>query len=65
MLREGRAVVYHNTFQTRLNSFELADASKPGYYQILTLHLLDPSRRDVSTVMVPCHRRDWWALEIR
>ena len=65
LLREGRTVVYPNTFQTRLNSFGLDDASKPGYCRILTLHLLDPNRRNMSTAMVPCQRRDWWAREIR
>ena len=65
VLREGRTVVYPNTFQTRLNSFGLADASKPGHCRILTLHLLDPNRRNMSTAMVPCQRRDWWARKIR
>ena len=65
LLREGRTVVYPNTFQTRLNSFGLDDASKPGYCRILTLYLLDPNRRNMSTAMVPCQRRDWWAREIR
>ena len=64
-LREGRTVVHPNIFQTRLNKFTLADASKPGHCRLLTLHLLDPNRRNMSTAMVPCQRRDWWAREIR
>ena len=29
------------------------------------LHLIDPNRRAMSTGMVPCQRKDWWAHEIR
>lgn len=64
-LREGRLVVHPNTFQIRLNKFSLADASEPGHCRLLMLHLLDPNRRNMSTAMVPCQRRDWWAREIR
>lgn len=32
---------------------------------MLTLHLIDPNRRLMSTAMVPCQRRDWWAQSIR
>lgn len=64
-LREGRVVVWPNTFQTRLLPFSLADRSKPGHCRILTLHLVDPNRRIMSTSMVPCQRRDWWASAVR
>ena len=64
-LREGRVVVFPNTFQTKLNPFSLADTSRPGHLRLLTLHLIDPNRRAMSTAMVPCQRRDWWAREAR
>lgn len=32
---------------------------------MLTLHLIDPNRRIMSTAMVPCQRRDWWAEAVR
>ena len=64
-LRQGRVIVYPNVFQTRLNGFELQDRTKPGHLRFLTLHLIDPNRRTMSTGMVPCQRKDWWALEIR
>lgn len=64
-LKEGRKVVFPNTFQTKLNPFNLADPWKPGHLRILTLHLIDPNRRVMSTAMVPCQRRDWWANEVR
>lgn len=64
-LREGRVVVFPNTFQTKLSPFALSDSSKPGHLRILTLHLIDPNRRVMSTSMVPCQRRDWWADSVR
>ncbi|KAL8791713.1 MAG: hypothetical protein Q9195_005720 [Heterodermia aff. obscurata] len=64
-LRENRVVVWPNVFQTRLNQFELSDRTKKGHLRMLTLHLVDPNRRIMSTSMVPCQRRDWWAEAVR
>ncbi|KAI4253199.1 MAG: hypothetical protein LQ352_003831 [Teloschistes flavicans] len=64
-LREDRVVVFPNTFQVKINAFSTADASKSGHLRLLMLHLLDPNRRNMSTAMVPCQRRDWWADDIR
>ena len=64
-LREGRVIVFPNTFQTKLNPFSLADTTRTGHLSLLTLHLIDPNRRAMSTAMVPCQRRDWWAREMR
>ena len=64
-LREGRVVTYPNIFQTRLLPFELKDPSRPGGIKLLTMHLIDPNRRMMSTAMVPPQRKDWWADEIR
>ena len=64
-LRENRVVVFPNTFQMKLKPFSLADKTKRGYLRILTLHLIDPNRRIMSTGMVPCQRRDWWVEEVR
>lgn len=32
---------------------------------MLTLHLVDPNRPIMSTAMIPCQRRDWWAHSVR
>ena len=64
-LREGRVVTYPNIFQTRLLPFELEDPDQGGHVTLLTMHLIDPNRRMMSTAMVPCQRKDWWADEIR
>ena len=64
-LREGRLVTFPNIWQTRLMPFELTDKGKSGHFKILTLHLIDPNRRIISTARVPPQRRDWWAEEVR
>lgn len=64
-LREGRLVVFPNTFQVKFESFRSADESQRGFCRIAMLHLLDPNRRNMSTKLVPCQRRDWWAEELR
>lgn len=64
-LREGRVVTYPNIFQTRLLPFELKDPGQRGHLKLLTMHLIDPNRRMMSTAMVPCQQKDWWADEIR
>lgn len=64
-LREGRLITFPNIWQTRLLPFELVDKKRPGRVKILTLHLIDPSRRIISTSRVPPQRRDWWADEVR
>ncbi|KAL8715363.1 MAG: hypothetical protein Q9220_000696 [cf. Caloplaca sp. 1 TL-2023] len=64
-LREGRVIAWPNTFQTQLLPFSLDDQSRPGHCRALTLHLIDPNRRIMSTSMVPCQRGDWWAHAIR
>lgn len=64
-LREGRLVTFPNIWQTRLLPFELEDKTKPGHVNLLTLHLIDPNRRIISTSRVPPQQRDWWAQEVR
>ena len=65
VVRENRVICFPNIFQTRHNPMELVDKSRPGHCKILELHLVDPNRRMMSTAMVPCQRRDWWAQELR
>ncbi|KAL8763529.1 MAG: hypothetical protein Q9194_007315 [Teloschistes cf. exilis] len=64
-LRENRVVVWPNVFPTKVNPFELEEKSKEGRLSMLTLHLIDHNRRIMSTAMVPCQRRDWWAEAVR
>ena len=64
-LRQSRIVSFPNIWQTRFSPFELEDKSKPGHIKLLSLHLIDPNRRIISTSRVPPQRRDWWAQIIR
>lgn len=48
-----------------MNPIRLADFTQSGHVKYLTIHLVDPNRRIMSTANVPCQRRDWWAREIR
>ncbi|KAL8635549.1 MAG: hypothetical protein Q9228_006969 [Teloschistes exilis] len=64
-LRENRVVVWPNVFPTKVDPFELEEKSKEGRLSMLTLHLIDHNRRIMSTAMVPCQRRDWWAEAVR
>ncbi|KAL8896857.1 MAG: hypothetical protein Q9192_002865 [Flavoplaca navasiana] len=52
-------------FQTKINPVKLRHPGKAGHLKILIVHLIDPNRRIMSTSMVPCQRRDWWAREVR
>ncbi|KAL8993867.1 MAG: hypothetical protein Q9169_006022 [Polycauliona sp. 2 TL-2023] len=65
MIQEGRAISFPNVFQTKINPIELLDPAKTGHLKLFVVHLIDPNRRIMSTSMVPCQRRDWWAHEIR
>lgn len=46
--------------QHKVSSFELRDPSKPGYQRVLTLWLVDPHRRIISTANVPPQQKHWW-----
>ncbi|KAJ8080175.1 hypothetical protein PM082_017005 [Marasmius tenuissimus] len=63
--KEGRLLVFPNVLQHRVQPFELADPSKPGYRKILALFLVDPYIRTLSTAHVPPQQKDWWADVVR
>ncbi|KAF8885779.1 hypothetical protein BD779DRAFT_658321 [Infundibulicybe gibba] len=58
--KEGRLITFPNILQYQVQPFSLADLSKPGHCKVLTLCLVDPNIRIISTANVPCQRRDWW-----
>ncbi|QGV81871.1 DUF4246 domain-containing protein [Streptomyces ficellus] len=49
----GRCLAFPNVLQHRVDSFRLADPSRPGHRKILAFFLVDPSERIVSTSDVP------------
>lgn len=61
--REGRMIAFPNTFQHKVDQFELADPSKPGHRRFLVLWLVDPHYRIMSTANVPPQQHEWWADE--
>ncbi|KAI4277767.1 MAG: hypothetical protein LQ337_001525 [Flavoplaca oasis] len=65
VIREGRVISFPNVFQTRINAVKLRERGKAGHLKMFIVHLIDPNRRIMSTSMVLCQRRDWWAREIR
>ncbi|KAL8992781.1 MAG: hypothetical protein Q9169_006840 [Polycauliona sp. 2 TL-2023] len=64
VIQEGRAISFPNVFQTKINPIKLLHPAKTGHLKLFVVHLIDPNRRIMSTSMVPCQRRDWWAHEI-
>ncbi|MHC6630200.1 DUF4246 domain-containing protein [Streptomyces globosus] len=49
----GRCVAFPNVLQHRVDSFRLADPTRPGHRKILAFFLVDPSETIVSTSDVP------------
>ncbi|MFB9738870.1 DUF4246 domain-containing protein [Streptomyces sp. NPDC057386] len=49
----GRCLAFPNVLQHRVDSFRLADPTRPGHRKILVFFLVDPSERIVSTSDVP------------
>ncbi|KAH9940059.1 uncharacterized protein BXZ73DRAFT_43212 [Epithele typhae] len=56
---EGKCVAYPNFYQHRVEPFELADKTRPGHIKILSLFLVDPTTRILSTSDVPPQQREW------
>ncbi|KAI0333265.1 hypothetical protein GY45DRAFT_1272421 [Cubamyces sp. BRFM 1775] len=61
---EGKCIAFPNVYQHRVEPFELADPSKPGYRKILCFFLADPLARIVSTTDVPPQQEDWMVEEV-
>lgn len=57
--REGRTIVFPNVYQHAVDSFKLADPSRPGKRTIVAFFLCDPTYRIYSTSDIPPQREDW------
>jgi len=60
LTKEGRLLVFPNVLQHRVQSFRLADPTRPGHRKILALFLVDPHTRIPSTANIPPQQQDWW-----
>ncbi|EKD05591.1 hypothetical protein A1Q2_00081 [Trichosporon asahii var. asahii CBS 8904] len=57
--REDRVLVFPNTYQHRVEPFELLDKSRPGHRKILAFFLVDPATPVVGTANVPPQQAHW------
>ncbi|KPM45199.1 hypothetical protein AK830_g1423 [Neonectria ditissima] len=64
LTREGRALFFPNVLQHHVNSFKLADPTRPGHRKILALFLVDPCIPVISTANVPPQQKHWWPDEL-
>ncbi|GLD99161.1 hypothetical protein PINS_up007879 [Pythium insidiosum] len=56
---EDRCIVFPNTFQHKVEPFELTDPSKPGVRKILAFFIVDPSKKIHSTPVIPPQQATW------
>ena len=56
---EDKCIAFPNIYQHRVDAFELADLTKPGYRKILCFFLVDPFTKILSTSDVPPQQADW------
>lgn len=57
--RQGRVLVFPNTYQHKVEPFELADKSRPGHRKILAFFVVDPKTPVISTRNVPPQQAHW------
>ncbi|KAI8846263.1 hypothetical protein BC829DRAFT_491421 [Chytridium lagenaria] len=62
--QEGRCLVFPNSNQHRVPSFELEDKTKPGHRKMLVFFLVQPNRMIPSTRHVPPQQQDWAAESV-
>nr|KAJ3422301.1 hypothetical protein HK105_000296 [Polyrhizophydium stewartii] len=60
--KQGRCIVFPNTFQHQVQPFELADPTRPGFRKILVFFLVNPAKRIVSTAHMAPQQPDWLEL---
>ncbi|KAF9461843.1 hypothetical protein BDZ94DRAFT_1283340 [Collybia nuda] len=65
LIRQGRLITWPNVLQHQFTSFELEDPTQPGDLKLLTIFLVDPHIRIISTANVPCQQKSWWVDAIK
>lgn len=62
---QGRTLAHFpNILQHKVETFQLADATKKGHRKILALFLVDPGIRIISTANVPPQQKHWCSDEV-
>ncbi|KAJ2751495.1 hypothetical protein GGI19_004446 [Coemansia pectinata] len=60
-IKDGRCLVFPNTYQYTMPRITRELTSKPGHCKMLTFYFVNSSTRIPSTEIVPPHQKDWWA----
>jgi len=60
--QSNRLVVYPNLYEHSVLPFELANKSQPGYRKVITLFLVDPATKMLSTGHVPPLQKAWYPI---
>ena len=60
LCEEGGLIAFPTILQHQVQSFKLADPTKPGHRKLLALFLVDPRIKAVSTAHVLPQRKNWW-----
>ncbi|EPQ56986.1 hypothetical protein GLOTRDRAFT_120376 [Gloeophyllum trabeum ATCC 11539] len=61
--KEGKCLAFPNIWQHRVSPFKLIDPTKPGHRKILCFFLVDPTKKILSTTVVPPQQADWCMWE--
>ncbi|OMJ13191.1 hypothetical protein AYI69_g9098 [Smittium culicis] len=61
---KNRCITFPNIYQHKVQPFELLDKTKPGFRKILCFFLVDPSKRIISTAIVPPQQKSWFEIEL-
>ena len=56
---EDKCIAFPNIYQHRVDAFELADPTRPGYRKILCFFVVNPFTRVLSTSDVPPQQAHW------
>ena len=56
---EDKCIAFPNIYQHRVDAFELADPTRPGYRKILCFFVVNPFTRVLSTSDVPPQQAEW------
>ncbi|OMJ14951.1 hypothetical protein AYI69_g7474 [Smittium culicis] len=61
---KNKCITFPNIYQHKVQPFELLDKTKPGFRKILCFFLVDPSKRIISTAIVPPQQKSWFEIEL-
>lgn len=64
-IMQGRLITWPNVLQHQFQSVELLNPAQSGHLKLLTIFLVDPNIRVMSTANVPSQQRHWWVDAIR